>query len=80
MRDHARLCEGREYTCTCGYDEQREHAFKDMLGVLKVSVDHIALMYSAIAGGNADAGQNFADKDPVVKAMRDAIDKAEASA
>lgn len=22
--DHARGCQGREYTCTCGYDEQRE--------------------------------------------------------
>lgn len=24
MRDHARLCEGREYTCTCGYDKERD--------------------------------------------------------
>lgn len=22
--DHARGCQGREYTCTCGYDDQRE--------------------------------------------------------
>ena len=26
MNDHARGCEGRNYTCTCGYDEQREAA------------------------------------------------------
>lgn len=24
MNDHARLCQGREYTCTCGYDTQRD--------------------------------------------------------
>jgi hypothetical protein len=22
MMDHARLCQGREYTCTCGYDKE----------------------------------------------------------
>lgn len=22
--DHARGCEGREYTCTCGYDDERD--------------------------------------------------------
>lgn len=26
MNDHARGCQGREYTCTCGYDDQREIA------------------------------------------------------
>lgn len=24
LNDHARGCQGREYTCTCGYDYQRE--------------------------------------------------------
>lgn len=24
MTDHERGCEGRNYTCTCGYDDQRE--------------------------------------------------------
>lgn len=51
-------------------------AAPDLLSVLEVAVDHIALMYSGIAGGNADAGQNFAAKDPVVQAMRKAISKA----
>jgi hypothetical protein len=22
--DHERLCQGREYSCTCGYDEKRD--------------------------------------------------------
>lgn len=24
MNDHARGCQGREYVCTCGYDEERD--------------------------------------------------------
>ena len=24
MNDHARGCQGREYTCTCGYDNERD--------------------------------------------------------
>ena len=26
--DHARSCEGRSYTCTCGYDAQRDEALQ----------------------------------------------------
>ncbi|MDI6837831.1 MAG: hypothetical protein QMD99_19255, partial [Rhizobiaceae bacterium] len=28
MNDHARLCQGREYTCTCGYDAERDAAIE----------------------------------------------------
>jgi hypothetical protein len=35
MRDHARLCEGREYTCTCGYDEERDNLQTELLEALK---------------------------------------------
>lgn len=30
MTDHARGCEGRNYTCTCGYDEQRAVAVPEV--------------------------------------------------
>lgn len=29
MNDHARGCEGREYTCTCGYDAQQAVRLSD---------------------------------------------------
>jgi uncharacterized small protein (DUF1192 family) len=25
LKDHQRGCAGRDYTCTCGYDDTREH-------------------------------------------------------
>ncbi|QIG72955.1 hypothetical protein EVB98_033 [Rhizobium phage RHph_N3_2] len=46
MRDHARLCEGREYTCTCGYDRERDDLQVNLLEALKYArrymnhVDH----------------------------------------
>jgi len=35
MRDHARLCEGREYTCSCGYDKERDDLQNELLKALK---------------------------------------------
>jgi hypothetical protein len=32
--DHARLCQGREYTCTCGHDEQQEAVIHQLLTVV----------------------------------------------
>jgi hypothetical protein len=48
----------------------------EMLKALKEAEDHMILMYSAIAGGDAGTGQRFADKDPVVAIVRAAIAKA----
>jgi hypothetical protein len=49
----------------------------ELLGVAKVAIDHIAMMYAGIARGDAVAGQNFANKDPVVKVLREIVAKAE---
>lgn len=44
-----------------------------MLEALREAEDHMILMYSGIAGGDAGAGQRFADKDPVVAIVRKVI-------
>ena len=31
MSDHARGCQGREYTCTCGYDDQQEALIRELM-------------------------------------------------
>jgi hypothetical protein len=38
MRDHERLCQGREYTCTCGYDAERDNLQAELLECLKAMV------------------------------------------
>lgn len=35
MRDHSRLCEGREYTCTCGYDKERDDEIEHLKSLNK---------------------------------------------
>jgi hypothetical protein len=35
MTDHARGCQGREYTCTCGYDEQRDFLIEALVKALE---------------------------------------------
>lgn len=39
MNDHERGCQGREYTCTCGYDAERETASKLGVQNLILSLD-----------------------------------------
>lgn len=34
MNDHERGCQGREYTCTCGYDDKREAEVTRLLSAL----------------------------------------------
>jgi hypothetical protein len=35
--DHDRLCQGREYTCTCGYDAERDAEIKRLREALTPS-------------------------------------------
>ncbi|MQX90292.1 hypothetical protein [Sinorhizobium meliloti] len=35
MNDHARGCEGREYTCTCGYDDARDAVMERLAKALE---------------------------------------------
>lgn len=35
MTDHARGCEGRSYTCTCGYDAERDAAIAALKGEIE---------------------------------------------
>lgn len=37
MSDHARGCQGREYTCTCGYDDERDALIKTLVGALEAA-------------------------------------------
>jgi hypothetical protein len=34
MKDHARGCPGREYACTCGYDDNRDALIRDLTAAL----------------------------------------------
>lgn len=40
--DHKRLCEGREYTCTCGFDDERDTACLEALSRLEELVTVVA--------------------------------------
>jgi hypothetical protein len=33
--DHERLCQGREYSCTCGYDEKRDPLLAEAAAEIK---------------------------------------------
>lgn len=35
MTDHERGCQGREYTCTCGYDADRDALIKKLVKALE---------------------------------------------
>jgi hypothetical protein len=35
MNDHARGCEGREYTCTCGYDAAKDAEIERLREVIR---------------------------------------------
>ena len=37
MSDHERGCQGREYTCTCGYDAERDALIKTLVAALEES-------------------------------------------
>jgi hypothetical protein len=35
MTDHERGCQGREYTCTCGYDDRRDALIETLVKALE---------------------------------------------
>lgn len=37
MTDHERGCQGREYTCTCGYDAERDALIETLVKALEES-------------------------------------------
>lgn len=42
--DHDRLCQGREYTCSCGYDDKRDPLMTeaaDLITALRAEVDDL---------------------------------------
>lgn len=41
MSDQERLCQGREYTCSCGYDKERDDLQAELLAILKECADFI---------------------------------------
>ena len=69
MRDHARLCEGREYTCTCGYDAERDAVFADLLAAAQ------ELLNVGVLNPTGSVKVTEA-----VSSLRSAVSKAEASA
>jgi len=42
MEDHARNCEGRNYTCTCGYDAAKDAELQRLRGAMKEASDLLA--------------------------------------
>lgn len=52
--DHARLCQGREYSCSCGYDERKDALIWEAaneLGRLRALVEQ-AFRDGLVYGGN----------------------------
>ena len=49
--DHERLCQGREYSCTCGYDEKRDPLLAEAAAKIErlraalVEIEQVALSY-----------------------------------
>jgi len=41
MSDHARGCQGREYTCTCGYDEANQQVIETLRAAIKLTIPMI---------------------------------------
>ena len=37
MNDHERGCQGREYTCTCGYDADRDALIETLVKALEAA-------------------------------------------
>ena len=83
MTDHARGCEGRNYTCTCGYDDQVARPAPEYAGLVERDDYDIA----AAATNHADkvlraAGSALKHyttpsiKKAILSAMLDAIEEA----
>lgn len=66
MRDHARLCEGREYTCTCGYDKERD----ELISALVAAAQQLLTLGIINPTGSARV-------DAAIAALRAAVSKAE---
>lgn len=69
MRDHARLCQGREYTCTCGYDQARDDLFADLVSAARCALGYLT--------GNMDGDMDLGDP---VEMLRTAIAQVEDAA
>lgn len=41
MTDHERGCQGREYTCTCGYDDKQRALIETLTAALDEAADFI---------------------------------------
>lgn len=46
--DHERLCKGREYSCTCGYDEKRDPLLADAADTLASQAAEIERLREAL--------------------------------
>lgn len=48
LRDHARGCEGRNYSCTCGYDDDTANRIKALLTEREADKARIAELEAAL--------------------------------
>jgi hypothetical protein len=67
MNDHQRGCAGRDYTCTCGYDDARD----SRLEAFKQEVSDALVIYSP-ENRNPALGRFIITKpDPLVEVLKD---------
>lgn len=54
MDDHARGCQGREYTCTCGFDDSKDTEIERLREVITHAYQQIVAMRSTTPGNGKD--------------------------
>lgn len=72
--DHARLCQGREYHCSCGYDERTHATAQEATSALASHEARIAVLEGALREANAFILAPAEDiKDGVTSRIRRAL-------
>ena len=66
MNDHARGCQGREYICTCGYDDERDRRIEALQAELakarEAALEEAAQLIDANIIKDTSAGKTLAPR------------------
>jgi len=79
--DHERGCEGRNYTCTCGFDERSWNTAKEAaaeitrlqkeLETAREALERLVTTYDGMEDGNGDPCPDVAHAKTVIRALKD---------